>query len=140
MLAGAVVRERLRATTVTAVRGRAYDVVAHQQAAMPEQLQCARAGHPEHEDQEQQPGRREVLDLTALWALGESRMEVEALDLSADRLPCLRAAFTKAGDDSRVRADRYTGQDDVTAAVRPNGRQAHRPQEAEPRRGREAGH
>ncbi|GDY70885.1 hypothetical protein SAV31267_003700 [Streptomyces avermitilis] len=37
-LADAVVREKLRTTTTTAVRGRAYDVVAHQQAAMPEQL------------------------------------------------------------------------------------------------------
>src|SRR3954469_8708805 len=32
VLAGAVVREQLRTTTATAVRGRAYDVVAHQQA------------------------------------------------------------------------------------------------------------
>lgn len=37
VLAGAVVREKLR-TTTSAVRGWAYDVVAHQQAAMPEQL------------------------------------------------------------------------------------------------------
>ncbi|MET9208241.1 relaxase domain-containing protein [Streptomyces bacillaris] len=41
VLAGAVVREKLRTTTV--VRGRAYDVVAHQQAAMPEQLLGGRA-------------------------------------------------------------------------------------------------
>ncbi|MFF0450896.1 hypothetical protein ACFYT4_31715 [Streptomyces sp. NPDC004609] len=35
-----MVREKLRTTTATAntVRGRVYDVVAHQQAAMPEQL------------------------------------------------------------------------------------------------------
>ncbi|MGW1169639.1 hypothetical protein [Streptomyces sp. NPDC001153] len=37
VLAGAVLREKLR-TTVTVARGRAYDVVAHQQPAMPEQL------------------------------------------------------------------------------------------------------
>ncbi len=35
VLAGAAVREKLRSATAT-VRGRAYDVVAHQQAAMPE--------------------------------------------------------------------------------------------------------
>ncbi|MEU5083693.1 MULTISPECIES: hypothetical protein [Streptomyces] len=50
--------EKLRTTTV---RGRAYDVARHQQAAMREQLLA-----PEHDDQEQQPGRREALDLTAL--------------------------------------------------------------------------
>lgn len=32
-----MVREKLRATTATAVRGREYDIVVHQQAAMPEQ-------------------------------------------------------------------------------------------------------
>ncbi|QWA26743.1 hypothetical protein KJK32_46300 (plasmid) [Streptomyces sp. JCM17656] len=36
VLAGAAVGEKLRSTVAT--RGRAYDVVAHQQAAMPEQL------------------------------------------------------------------------------------------------------
>ncbi|WP_206281612.1 hypothetical protein, partial [Streptomyces prasinopilosus] len=36
VLAGAVAHEKLRTTTANAVRGRAYDVVVHQQAAMPE--------------------------------------------------------------------------------------------------------
>ncbi|MEU2587363.1 hypothetical protein ABZ612_31530 [Streptomyces avermitilis] len=62
-LAGAVVREKLRATataTATAVRGRAYDVVAHQQAAMPEQLLALPAAEVEHDDQEPEAdaGRR----------------------------------------------------------------------------------
>ncbi|MFI5977704.1 hypothetical protein [Streptomyces sp. NPDC051452] len=88
MLTGAGVRERLRATTTTtatAVRGRAYDVVAHQQAAMPEQLLPSEPADPEHHDQEPDPGRREALDLTALRALRESRTDVEALDRSPDR-------------------------------------------------------
>ncbi|MGV9503620.1 hypothetical protein ACWDQ0_35675 [Streptomyces sp. NPDC003642] len=46
-----VLRERLRTTatataTATAVRGRAYDVVAHQQAAMPEQLLASEPATP----------------------------------------------------------------------------------------------
>lgn len=68
VLASAMVREQLRTTTATAVRGRAYDVVAHHQAAMPEQLLAPEPADPEHDDQEQEPGRREVLDLTAVRA------------------------------------------------------------------------
>ncbi|MEV5434371.1 hypothetical protein [Streptomyces sp. NPDC052701] len=147
VLAGAVVREQLRTTTATAVRGRAYDVVAHQQAAMPEQL-ASPAADPEHDDQDPEAGRREAIDLSALRALRESRTDVEALDLTADRLRRLQDAFAKVGDDSRVRADRvragrYTGQDDDTGAVRPvrpDDQQAHHPQEPGPHRGREAGH
>ncbi|MFF9706779.1 hypothetical protein ACF1FE_37485 [Streptomyces griseofuscus] len=56
---------------------RAYDVVAHQQVAMPEQLLGPAPADHEHDDQEQQPGRREALDLTALRALRESRTNVE---------------------------------------------------------------
>ncbi|MFB8123349.1 hypothetical protein ACFVG1_24020 [Streptomyces bacillaris] len=72
VLAGAVVREQLRTTTATTVRGRAYDVVAHQQAAMPEQLLAPEPADPEHDDQEQEPGRHEALDLAALRALRDS--------------------------------------------------------------------
>ncbi|MEU1670384.1 MobF family relaxase, partial [Streptomyces sparsogenes] len=67
VLAGAAVREKLRSTVAT--RGRAYDVVAHQQAAMPEQLLAPEPADPEHDHQEQEPGRQEALDLTALRAL-----------------------------------------------------------------------
>ncbi|MFF4138060.1 MobF family relaxase [Streptomyces mirabilis] len=141
VLAGAVVREKLRATA-TAVRGRAYDVVAHQQAAMPEQLLAPPAADPEHDDQDPEAGRREAIDMTALRALRESRTDVEALDLTADRLRHLQDAFTKAADDSRARADRYAEQDDADAVhpVRQDDQQAHRPQEPGPHRGREAGH
>ncbi|WP_177244726.1 MobF family relaxase [Streptomyces sp. yr375] len=140
VLAGAVVREKLR--TTTAVRGRAYDVVAHQQAAMPEQLLAPPAAEAEHDDQEPKAGHREAIDMTALRALRESRTDVEALDLTADRLRHLQDAFTKAADDSRVRADRHTDQHDadVVRPVRQDDQQAHRPQEPGPHRGREAGH
>ncbi|MDX3698050.1 relaxase domain-containing protein [Streptomyces europaeiscabiei] len=60
VLAGVVVREKLRTTTATAVRGRAYDVVAHQHAAMPEQLLAPPAADPEHDDQEPEAGRGEA--------------------------------------------------------------------------------
>ncbi|WP_232791254.1 hypothetical protein [Streptomyces kanasensis] len=136
VLAGAVVRERLR---TTAVRGRAYDVVAHQQAAMPEQLLAPEPADPEHDDQEPEAGSGEAIDMTALRALRESRTDVEALDLTADRLRRIREAATKMVNDSRARAHRHTAQSDV-GAVRPDDQQAHHPQEPGPHRGREVGH
>ncbi|MFH9736045.1 hypothetical protein [Streptomyces sp. NPDC017260] len=143
VLAGAVVREKLR-TTTTAVRGRAYDVVAHQQAAMPEQLLTPEPADPEHDDddQEQKPGRREALDLTALRALRESRTDVEALDVTAERLRHLQDAFTEAADRAHTTMNRYTRHDDTETAhpVRPDDQQAHRPQRPGPHPGREAGH
>lgn len=80
--------------------------------------------------------------MTALRALRESRTDVEALDLTADRLRRLQDAFTKAADDSRVRADRYTEQDDadVGRPVRQDDQRAHRPHEPGLHRGWEAGH
>ncbi|MEU2357983.1 MobF family relaxase [Streptomyces misionensis] len=142
VLAGAVVREKLRTTTATAVRGRAYDVVAHQQAATPEQLLAPPAAEAEHDDQEPEPGRREVIDMTALRALRKSRTDVEALDLTADRLRRLQEVATKMADDSRVRADRHTAQADadVVRPVRPDEQQAHRPQQPGPHHGPEVGH
>ncbi len=79
--------------------------------------------------------------MTALRALREPRTDVEALDLTADRLRRILEMATKMADDSRVRADRHTGQHDadVTRPVRPDDQQAHRPQEPGPHRGREAG-
>nr|BAK19906.1 putative TraA-like protein [Streptomyces rochei] len=142
VLAGAVVREKLRTITTAAVRGRAYDVVAHQQAAMPEELLAPEPADPEHDDQEQQPGRRDAIDLTALRALRASRTDVESLDLTADRLRHLQDVYTKAGEDARARAARWTAPDDADAVhpVRPDDQRAHRPQEPGPHRGREAGH
>lgn len=140
VLAGTAVREKLR--TTTAVRGRAYDVARHQQAAMPEQLLAPAAADPEHDGQEPEAGPKEAIDMTALRALRDSRTEVEALDLTADRLLHLQDAFTKAADDSRTRADRYAEEDDADGAqpVSQNYQRAHRPQEPGPYRGREASH
>ncbi|MFD4977660.1 hypothetical protein [Streptomyces sp. NPDC058424] len=67
VLAGAVVREKLR--TTVAARGRAYDVVAHQQAVMRKQLLAPPAAEPERGDQEPEAGPREAIDLTVLRAL-----------------------------------------------------------------------
>ncbi|MGR6968031.1 hypothetical protein ACU639_00060 [Streptomyces cynarae] len=140
VLAGAVVREKLR--TTVAARGQAYDVIAHQQAAMPEQLLASPAADPEHDDQEPDVGRREAIELTALRALRESRTAVEALDLTAERLRRLQDAFTKAADYSRAPAGRYAEPVDADGVhpVRQDDQQAHRPQEPGPHRGREAGH
>ncbi|MEU6482068.1 MobF family relaxase [Streptomyces sp. NPDC047017] len=143
VLARAVVREKLR--TTTAVRGRAYDVVAHQQAAMPEQLLAPEPADPEHDDQEPEATPGEAIDMTALRALRDSRTDVEALDITADRLRHLQDVFTEAGEAARTRATRAarrTAPDDANAAhpVRQDGQQAHRPQQSGPHRGREAGH
>ncbi|MFE7676777.1 MobF family relaxase [Streptomyces albidoflavus] len=137
VLAGAVVRERLHTTMATAVRGRVYDV-AHQQAAMPEQLLA-----PEHDDQEPEAVPGEAIDMTALLALRDSRTDVEALDITGDRLRHLQDVFTKAGEDARTRAARAarrTAPDGADAAVRQDDQQAHHPQQPGPHRGREAGH
>ncbi|MDJ1645212.1 MobF family relaxase [Streptomyces pakalii] len=141
VLAGAVLREQLH-TTTAAVRGRAYDVVAHQQAAMPEQLLAPEPADPEHDDQEDEPGRRGALDLTALRALRDSRTDVEALDLTAERLRHLQDAFTAAADRAHTTMDRYTPRADAKTPHpgRRDGQQAHRPQEPGPHRGRDAGH
>jgi hypothetical protein len=140
VLAGAVVREDLR-TTTTAVRGRAYAVVAHQQAAMPEQLLAPEPADLEHDDQ-QEPGRREAMDLKALRALRESRTDVEALDLTAEHLRHLQDAFTEAADRAYTTMNRYARRDDAETPhpVREDDQQAHRPQQPGPHRGREAGH
>ncbi|MGX7760282.1 hypothetical protein ACWQ06_16710 [Streptomyces angustmyceticus] len=140
VLAGAAVREKLR--TTIAARGWAYDVVAHQQAAMPEQLLAPAAAEPEHGDQEPEAEPREAVDLTALRALRKSRTDLEALDLTAERLRFLQDVFTRAAHDPHARADRYAEQHDADGArpVRQDDQQAHRPQQPAPRRGRDAGH
>ncbi|MFD9271524.1 hypothetical protein ACFWB1_35755 [Streptomyces goshikiensis] len=79
-----------------------------------------------------------MIDLTALRALGESRTDVEALDLTAERLRHLHDAFSKAADASRTRADRHAERDDAAGVhpVRQDDQRAHRG----PHHGREAGH
>jgi hypothetical protein len=132
-------QEKLR--TTTAVRGRAYDVAAHQQAAMPEQL-------PGHQDAEadsvpdrQESEPRSAIDLTALRALKKSRTDVESLELTAERLRHLQDAFTEAADRAHATMDRYAHREDVPAPrpVREDDQRAHRPQQPAPRQGREDG-
>ncbi|MFE5515861.1 hypothetical protein ACFQ9J_35600 [Streptomyces sp. NPDC056529] len=53
-----MVWQKLRATLTAAVRGRACDVVVHQQVAVPEELLGHEPADPEHDDQEQKPGCR----------------------------------------------------------------------------------
>ncbi|MFE9455036.1 relaxase domain-containing protein [Streptomyces sp. NPDC006739] len=140
VLAGAVLREKPH--TAVVVRGRAYDVVAHQQAAMPEQLLKPPAAEVEHDGQAPEAGSRQAIDVTALRALRESRTDVEALDLTAERLRHLQDAFTKAARKSDARAGRYAGRDDADAGhpVREDDQRAHRPQQLGSHRGREAGY
>lgn len=109
---------------------------------MPEQLLAPKPVDPEHDDQELKAGRGDAIDMTALRALRKSRTDVEALDLTADRLRHIQEAATKMVNESRARADRHTAQADADAVrpVRPDDQQAHRPQQPGPHRSREAGH
>jgi hypothetical protein len=109
---------------------------------MPEQMLAPPAADPEHDDQEQEPGRKEVVDLSALRALRESRTDVEALDLTAERLRHLGDAFTAAAARARATMDRYAPRDGAERPhpVREDDQQVHRPQEPGPHRGRETGH
>ncbi|MER6639655.1 hypothetical protein ABT285_29475 [Streptomyces microflavus] len=127
VLAGAVVREKLR--TTTAVRGRAYDVTTHQQAAMPELLLAPTPADPEHNGQEPETAPRQAIDMKALRDLRQSRTDVEALEFTAEQLRHMTDAFTKAGGEARVRTKKYTGPE--AAAPRHPARQdeQHRPQQ-----------
>ncbi|XMN10864.1 hypothetical protein ACK8N7_34985 [Streptomyces griseobrunneus] len=132
VLAGAVVREKLR--TTAAVRGQAYDVTAHQQAAMPELLLAHRDSALDPERTEQQTEPRSAVDLTALRALRQSRTDEEALKSTAEQLHHLTAAFTKAGEEARARTKKYTGRE-ITTPVHPARQdEQHRPQQPGPHR------
>ncbi|MEV2256914.1 MobF family relaxase [Streptomyces sp. NPDC050147] len=133
VLAGAVVRETLR--TTTAVRGRAYDVVVHQQAAMPELLspQDVDSAVPD-------PGDERESAMAALRALKESRTDVEALELTDEQLRHLEGA-RKAVDQARETRSRYADREDATAPhpVREDDQRAHRPQQQDRHYGPAAG-
>jgi len=137
VLAGAVVREKLRTTVV---RGRGYDVVAHQQAAMPEQLLGPVAADPERDDQEPEVGVEEAIDFKELRALKASRTDVEALDFTAEQLRRATEVFTKAGDDAAARTRKYTDPQDASAPhpMHEDDQRAHRPQQPDRHRGPEA--
>ncbi|MFE2500250.1 hypothetical protein [Streptomyces scopuliridis] len=101
VLASAVVRGKLR--TTTARRGRAYDVAAHQQAAMPEQVLAHLAAAPERGDQEPEAERRATVDLSALRALKKSRTDMEALGFTDEQLRRLLEVSTRATSRARGR-------------------------------------
>ncbi|KQX44547.1 hypothetical protein ASD29_00225 [Streptomyces sp. Root1295] len=100
---------------------------------MPEQLLAPEPADPENDDQEEKPGRPEVLDLTALRALRQSRTDVEALELTAEQLRHLAAALTKTGEGTRARKKKYTGRE-TAPAVHPvrQVEEQHRPQQLGP--------
>jgi hypothetical protein len=136
VLAGAVVREKLRTTVV---RGLGYDVAAHQQAALPELLLANQDADPDRLEPEDEP--RSAIDLTALRALKASRTDVEALDFTAEQLRHMRDAFTKAGDGARARTKKFADREGAPAPrpVREDDQRARRPQQPGPHRGPEAG-
>ncbi|WP_250306621.1 MobF family relaxase [Streptomyces sp. A 4/2] len=135
-LAGAAVREKLRTTVV---RGRAYDVAAHQQAAMPELLLADQDADPDRPEPEDKP--RSVIDVAALRALKVSRTDVEALDFTSEQLRRVTDAFTKAGDGARARTKKFADPEDAPAPrpVREDDQRAHRPQQPGPHSGPEVG-
>ncbi|UQS30278.1 hypothetical protein J5J01_00240 [Streptomyces fradiae] len=110
---------------------------------MLEELLAPELADPEHDDdQEQKPGRRDALDLSAPRVLRKSRTEVEALDLTAERLRHIQGVFAEAADRAHTTMKRYVRRDGAEPphSVRPDDQQAHRLQEPGPHRGREAGH
>jgi conjugative relaxase-like TrwC/TraI family protein len=143
VLAAGVVREKLRTTLTTA--GRGYDVAAHQQAAMPEQLlppPLSAEPDRDNDDQEQEAERREALDLTEVRVLRRSRTDVESLGLTAEQLRRLLEEYTRAGEEARERTAQRAEQDAADGPSRPvrgEDQQAHRPQQPGPHRGPGAG-
>ncbi|MFL4953281.1 MobF family relaxase [Streptomyces sp. MMS24-I31] len=131
VIASTVLNARLRTARRT---GRALydDVVVHQQAAMPEQLLIP---FPDADsDADLEP--RSALDMAALRALKKSRTDVEALDLTAERLRHLQDAFTTAADRARATMDRYADREDTSGPhpAREDDQRAHQPHQPGPGR------
>ncbi|MFD6331661.1 hypothetical protein ACFWGI_19085 [Streptomyces niveus] len=138
VLASAVVREKLR--TTTARRGRAYDVTAHQQAAMGEQL----LAHPAvtgPDRPEPGEGPQSAIDLTAVRDVKKSRTDVEALGFTDEQLRRLREVSTRAGEQSRKRTAEQAGRQDAGAVgrMRENDQQTHHSKQPDPPYQPEAG-
>ncbi|MEV8321480.1 MobF family relaxase [Streptomyces sp. NPDC059900] len=133
VLVGAVVREKLRTTTA---RGQAYDVVAHQQAAMPGLLTLQDA-----EPADSDLGDEHDSAMAALRALQDSSTDRQALELTDEHLRRLQIAFTRAADQARRRANRYADREDAAAPqpVREDDQRAHGWQQPDPRHGPRAG-
>ncbi|MEU3743242.1 MobF family relaxase [Streptomyces sp. NPDC032198] len=136
VLAGAALRAKLRTTVV---RGRGYDVAAHQQAAMPELLLAGQDANPDRPETEDKP--RSVVDVAALRALKASRTDVEALDFTSEQLRRVTDAVTKAVDGAAARTKKYANSEGAPAPrpAREDDQRAHRPQQPDRHRGPEAG-
>ncbi|MFG2987342.1 hypothetical protein ACGFYQ_39955, partial [Streptomyces sp. NPDC048258] len=116
-----------------------YDVAAHQQAAMPEQLLVPFPDTDPHAEPDRLDDKP-VLDLTAVRALKKSRTDVEALEFTDEQLRQLQDVFTKAAAQARRTMDRYADRKDATAPrpVHEDDQRAHR-SHPDPHRGPEAG-
>ncbi|WP_405498907.1 hypothetical protein OG501_00055 [Streptomyces niveus] len=130
VLASAVVREKLR---TAAALGRAYDVAAHQQAAVPEQLLAHREDTgPDRPEPGKEP--RSAIDLTAVRALKKSRTDVEALGLTDEQLRRIQDASARAGEQCRKRAAEQADRQDAGGAgrVRESDQQPYHPKQPDP--------
>lgn len=85
---------------------------------MPEQLLASEPADPDHDDQEQETGRGETIDMTALWVSRDSRKEVEALGFTAEQLRRITDVFTTAGDEARARMTKQAHPEDTVAPCR----------------------
>ncbi len=118
VLAGAVVRGKLPTTTV---RGRAYDVAGHQQAAMPELL-LPQDTAPDRRKTKDVP--RPAVDLEAL------RTDLEALALTAEQLHQIQRAgeaFAAVGDAFRQRLRQDDHGDDTPRTPHPEDEHPQHP-------------
>jgi hypothetical protein len=95
-----VLQEKLRTARAPGRAG--YDITAHQQAAMPEQLLA-----PHQEKEKPRP----AVDLRALRA----DMEMEAMELTAEQLQRISERFTTAADRARATMRQHADPDDAPA-------------------------
>ncbi|MFD0154595.1 hypothetical protein ACWGQ4_00665 [Streptomyces sp. NPDC055721] len=126
-------------TTVAVAQGRGCDVVAHHQAARPEQLLTHPDAEPGPDDQEPEAETRSALHLTALRAPKASRTDLEALEFTDEQLCPLQDAFINAADQPRATMDRYVDPDGAGGRrpIHQDDQQLHRPQQPGAHRGRE---
>lgn len=122
VLAGAVVREKLRT------------------AAVPEQLVAHREDTgPDRREPGKEP--RSAIDLTAVRALKKSRTDVEALGLTDEQLRRIQDASARAGEQCRKRAAEQADRQDAGGAgrVRESDQQPYHPEQPDPHHRPEAG-
>lgn len=138
VLAIAVVLENVR-TTVAVVQGRGCDVVAHQQAARPEQLLTYPDAEPGPDDQ--RAGGRNPVGVASDGAAGPEGVAHRpgSPGVTDEQLCHLQDAFTNAADQARATMDRYVDPDGAGGRrpIHQDDQQLHRPQQPGAHRGRE---